>query len=107
MKHFAYHTRSYADNFTQQLPLDLRQTYTSLLPPHTLEALLYGYDQIDRWQRNDPRYDGLELPSETNRQHVEEMLVLVNFVERELPELASLLDLDTVRLMVLLHDLGE
>lgn len=72
-----------------------------------LERLVTGYYNVARWQRKDGRFADLELPTETNLEHVQEMLVLINYVEREMPDLAGFLDMETVRLMVLIHDVGE
>lgn len=94
-------------DFKAQLPGPFLDKFERLVGAQAFERLVTGYHNVARWQRKDPQFADLKLPTETNLEHIQEMLVLVNYVERDMPDLAGFLDMETVRLMVLIHDVGE
>ena len=61
-------------------------------------------NSVVRWQ---DEYSNEYVAEETVFEHVYAMLAIINDIEDNYPKLASAIKLDDVRLMTLIHDLGE
>jgi 5'-deoxynucleotidase YfbR-like HD superfamily hydrolase len=89
------------------LPANLQEEYASALTPDQIDVFEKAYGDV--W-----RFESLDLLRllkgdfrESDLDHVNGILDLVDWAEHDLPEVTSSMNLDDVRIMVILHDIGE
>jgi 5'-deoxynucleotidase YfbR-like HD superfamily hydrolase len=86
------------------VPETFSRNYLDRIPVHTLAQFEIALSTVERWQ---DEYSSLYTAKNTVLEHVLEMLVSVNEMERDCPNLAQVVDLEVLRLMIILHDSGE
>jgi 5'-deoxynucleotidase YfbR-like HD superfamily hydrolase len=95
----------YGSLLTGVVPDDFAKKYLRLIHPKQLAKLERSFDSKLRWQDHD---HDTYWKNETVLDHVVSLLESVNNIElRRYPSLAQALDRDALRLMIILHDIGE
>ena len=86
------------------LPNGFVEKYLDTLPPAVMHKFEKALNSIYRWKDQHWNEYGQK---EVVLDHIKEMLVFVDRIEKTCPALAQAINLEELRLMIILHDIGE